>query len=229
MKVRDVVSGLPVAPRRSQPPLHWRLWWLHFDISSSRNGKNLSICCCASTISSRAIESGDDKQNRSKLLRDSDTKNNVYCIVTSARIFDQCRGADWAEKNVLQQLTANSGPPWLTARFPAPIQPKGPSSCGVISRVVTNAAGHADRDLRMIPSRIASPSTNGPRLSTAEPRGGHWEGDLILCKRTRPVLVLHERKSRVTLAARLGGKTAAETISVMLPSLSTPCCEPCAP
>ena len=49
-------------------------------------------------------------------------------------------------------------------------QPKRPSSCGVISRVVTNAAGHAGRDLRKIPSRIASPSTNGPRLSTAEPR-----------------------------------------------------------
>lgn len=30
---------------------------------------------------------------------------------------------------------------------------------------------------------------------------GHWEGDLIICKHTRPVLVLHERKSRVTLAA----------------------------
>jgi IS30 family transposase len=45
---------------------------------------------------------------------------------------------------------------------------------------------------------------------------GHWEGDLIICKRTRLVLVLHERKSRVTLAARLARKTAAETISVML-------------
>src|SRR5689334_23161943 len=40
--------------------------------------------------------------------------------------------------------------------------------------------------------------------------------DLIICKRTRPVLVLHERKSRVTLATRLAGKTAAETISVLL-------------
>ena len=39
---------------------------------------------------------------------------------------------------------------------------------------------------------------------------------LIICMRTRPVLVLHERKSRATLAARLAGKTAAETISVML-------------
>jgi len=56
------------------------------------------------------------------------------------------------------------------------------------------------------------------RPKTIESRGeaGHWEGDLIICKCTRPVLVLHERKSRVTLAARLAGKTAAETISVML-------------
>ena len=45
---------------------------------------------------------------------------------------------------------------------------------------------------------------------------GHWECDLIICKRMRPVLVLHERKSRMTLAARLAGKSAAETISVML-------------
>ena len=37
-----------------------------------------------------------------------------------------------------------------------------------------------------------------------------------ICKRTRPVLVLYERKSRVTLAARLVGKIAAETIAVML-------------
>ena len=56
------------------------------------------------------------------------------------------------------------------------------------------------------------------RPKTIEGRGeaGHWEGDLILCKCARPVLVLHERKSRVTLAARLTGKTAAETISAML-------------
>ena len=55
-----------------------------------------------------------------------------------------------------------------------------------------------------------------PKTIDARTEAGHWEGDLIICKRTRPVLVLHERKSRVTLAARLIGKTAAETISVML-------------
>jgi IS30 family transposase len=45
---------------------------------------------------------------------------------------------------------------------------------------------------------------------------GHWEADLIICQRMRPVLVLHERKSRVTLAARLAGKSAAETASVIM-------------
>ena len=46
-------------------------------------------------------------------------------------------------------------------------------------------------------------------------KAGHWESDLILCKRARPVLVLHERKTRITIATRLSGKTAAETISAM--------------
>ncbi len=45
---------------------------------------------------------------------------------------------------------------------------------------------------------------------------GHWEGDLIICQRTRPVLVLHERKTRLTLAARLTGKGAAETAAVIM-------------
>ena len=37
---------------------------------------------------------------------------------------------------------------------------------------------------------------------------GHWEGDLIICQ--------HERKTRLTLAARLTGKGAAETASVIM-------------
>jgi IS30 family transposase len=45
---------------------------------------------------------------------------------------------------------------------------------------------------------------------------GHWEADLVICKRSRPVLVLHERKTRITLMARLAGKTAAETIAAMM-------------
>jgi hypothetical protein len=62
--------------------------------------------------------------------------------------------------------------PWV-ARPSTPSsarQLNSPSSCGVILRVVTNAAVRADRDLRKMRSRIASPSTNGPRMSPPEPR-----------------------------------------------------------
>jgi transposase, IS30 family len=45
---------------------------------------------------------------------------------------------------------------------------------------------------------------------------GHREGDLLICRRTRPVLVLKERKTRFVLAARLAGKSAAETVAVMM-------------
>ena len=48
---------------------------------------------------------------------------------------------------------------------------------------------------------------------------GHWEADLVICKRSRPVLVLHERKTRVTLMTRLAGKTAAETIAALTATL----------
>jgi IS30 family transposase len=45
---------------------------------------------------------------------------------------------------------------------------------------------------------------------------GRWEADLVICRRSRPVLVLHERKTRITLMARLAGKTAAETVAAMM-------------
>ena len=93
------------------------------------------------------------------------------------------------------------------------------------SRIVwpLSAAGLSGALLgRERPWRQGSPRANQPNFERwpedidARTEAGHWEGDLIICKRTRPVLVLHERKSRVTLAARLTRKTAAETISVML-------------
>ena len=35
---------------------------------------------------------------------------------------------------------------------------------------------------------------------------GHWEADLVICRRSRPVLALHERKTRITLMARLAAR-----------------------
>jgi transposase, IS30 family len=45
---------------------------------------------------------------------------------------------------------------------------------------------------------------------------GDWEADLMFCRRTQPVLVLHERTSRLTLAAKLAGKSAAETAAMLM-------------
>jgi IS30 family transposase len=47
----------------------------------------------------------------------------------------------------------------------------------------------------------------------AEP--GHWEADLVICKHSRPLLVLHERKTRMTVMTRLASKTAAETVTAI--------------
>jgi len=55
-----------------------------------------------------------------------------------------------------------------------------------------------------------------PDAADTRAEAGHWEADLVICKRTRPVLVLHERKTRLTLMARLMGKTAAETIATLM-------------
>ena len=79
-----------------------------------------------------------------------------------------------------------------------------------------NAVARVAPEPRATPSRIERRSAVVRRPLKAAAKPAIWEGDLIICKCTRPVLVLHERKSRVTLAAQLTGKTAAETISAML-------------
>src|SRR3954447_23351680 len=55
-----------------------------------------------------------------------------------------------------------------------------------------------------------------PEVVQGREEAAHWEGDLLICRRMRPVLVLKERKTRFVLAARLAGKSAAETVAVMM-------------
>ena len=47
-------------------------------------------------------------------------------------------------------------------------------------------------------------------------QGGHWEGDLMICNRTRPLLVLTERKSRFTIVAKLKSKDAKGTAQAIM-------------
>ncbi len=55
------------------------------------------------------------------------------------------------------------------------------------------------------------PNTVNKRLE-----GGHWEGDLMICRKMRPVLVMTERKSRFTIIARLKSKRADETAKMIM-------------
>ena len=55
-----------------------------------------------------------------------------------------------------------------------------------------------------------------PRDVDSRDVAGHWEGDLLICRRTRPVPVLKERKSRFVIAAKLAGKAAAGTASAIM-------------
>jgi IS30 family transposase len=79
-------------------------------------------------------------------------------------------------------------------------------------------AGRGRRRARQPRSTIAERRPVHDRPAEAQERkdAGHWEGDLLTCRRTRPVLVMKERKTRFVLAARLAGKSAAETAAVMM-------------
>jgi len=70
---------------------------------------------------------------------------------------------------------------------------------------------------RVARDRIKDKVHIGERSPAANDRSepGHWEGDLVICKRSRPILVLHERKTRITLMARLLAKTAGETVAAI--------------
>src|SRR5690242_7617154 len=63
------------------------------------------------------------------------------------------------------------------------------------------------RQARQPRSTIAGRASVHDRPAAVQERKdvGHREGDLLVCRRTRPVLVLKERKTRFVLAARLAG------------------------
>jgi len=73
------------------------------------------------------------------------------------------------------------------------------------------------RRTRRTKDKIAGKTHISERSDAANARAeaGHWEGDLVICKHNRPLLVLHERKTRLTIMTRLASKTAAETVTAI--------------
>lgn len=51
-----------------------------------------------------------------------------------------------------------------------------------------------------------------PQAIDSRTEFGHWEADYMIFKRRQPLLVLHERKSKFTMAVKLASRSAAETV-----------------
>jgi transposase, IS30 family len=119
---------------------------------------------------------------------------------------------------------------WLRRGEERGLRPVSPET---IYAFIYRSAQRAEKLWRLLPrgrARRGRRRARQPRNALAERRSihdrpesvegrqeaGHWEGDLLICKRTRPVLVLKERKTRFVIAARLAGKSAAETVAVMM-------------
>ena len=84
-------------------------------------------------------------------------------------------------------------------------------------RYLTRRKASRGRRARRSKDKIAGKTHISERSDAANARAeaGHWEGDLVICKRNRPLLVLHERKTRLTIMTRLASKTAAETVTAI--------------
>ena len=83
---------------------------------------------------------------------------------------------------------------------------------------LTRGRPRRGRRKRASKDRIGEKTHISERSEAADQREelGHWEADLVICKRSRPVLVLHERKTRLTLISRLMGKTAGDTVTALM-------------
>ena len=83
--------------------------------------------------------------------------------------------------------------------------------------LAARAARRGRRRARQPRSTIAGRRSIHDRPEAVQERkeAGHWEGDLLICKRTRPVLVLKERKTRFVLAASCR-QVGRETVAIMM-------------
>ena len=84
-------------------------------------------------------------------------------------------------------------------------------------RYLTRRKASRGRRARRSKDRIAGKVHISQRSDAADQReeAGHWEADLVICKANRPLLVLHERKTRLTAMTRLTSKSAAETVTAI--------------
>lgn len=88
---------------------------------------------------------------------------------------------------------------------------------GKLWRYLTRRKASRGRRARRSKDKITGKThiSERPEAANTRNQAGHWEGDLVICKHNRPLLVLHERKTRLTVMTRLASKTASETVTAI--------------
>ncbi len=134
---------------------------------------------------------------------------------------------------VLERLSEGWTPEQIAGRLRRGIDRLAPISFETIYAWIYSKARKAEKLWKYLPRRRATRRPMRGRISkdrisdkvhisersdaaNSRSEAGHWESDLVICKHARPVLVLHERKTRITFMARLSGKGAAETVSAIM-------------
>jgi len=94
---------------------------------------------------------------------------------------------------------------------------RGAQKAEKLWRYLTRRKASRGRRARRSKDKIAGKTHISERSDAANTRqeAGHGEGDLVICKRNHPLLVLHERKTRLTIMTRLASKSAAETVTAI--------------
>lgn len=191
-------------------------------------------------VTAIARDLGRDKSTISRELRRNGQDGGVYrpIYAEGSYLYRRQRPArletDAALRTyVVDRLMEGWTPEQIAGRLRKGIDRLGPVSLETIYAWIYSKARKAEKLWRYLPMRRATRRPMKARRSkdrisgkthiserseaaNARAEAGHWEGDLIICKRARPVLVLHERKTKITFMARLAGKTAAETVSVIM-------------
>jgi len=191
-------------------------------------------------VSAIARDLGRDKSTVSRELRRNVQENGAYRpdYADGSYLYRRQRPAR-LEKDavlrsyVLERLAEGWTPEQIAGRLRTGIDRLSPISFETIYAWIYSAVRKAQKLWRYLPrrratrrpmkarrskDRISDKTHISERSEAANTReeAGHWEGDLIICKHARPVLVLHERKTRLTLMTRLSGKSAAETVSAIM-------------
>lgn len=149
------------------------------------------------------------RQREAVLETDTDLRGFVIDRMAEGWTPEQIAG--WLRRGIERGLRALSAETIYAFIF------RAAQKAGKLWRYLVRRKASRGRRARRSKDRITGKTHISQRPAAANDRAepGHWEADLVICKRSRPLLVLHERKTRLTVMTRLASKSAADTVTAI--------------